>query len=83
MGYNAAQYVEIQVMFWRSKLQQAKLAACFMLISCLAYPKTLKMEVTCSYETSFDFNGLYGVISQKTELFMCTGVRTSNHMLLT
>jgi hypothetical protein len=33
----------------------ALFAPCFMLISCLAYPSTLKMEVTCSTETSVDF----------------------------
>jgi hypothetical protein len=31
------------------------LAACFMLVSCLAYFSTLKMEATCSSETSADF----------------------------
>jgi hypothetical protein len=29
----------------------------------------MKMEVTCSSETSVDLNGLYGNISQKIELF--------------
>jgi hypothetical protein len=33
----------------------ALLAMCFMLVSCLAYPLTPKMEVTCSCETSIDF----------------------------
>jgi hypothetical protein len=28
---------------------------CFMLVSCLAYSSTLNMEVTCSSETSVDF----------------------------
>jgi hypothetical protein len=51
------------------------LAACFMLVSCLAYSPTLKMEATCSSETSLNFNKLYGIISQKTELFIisCCG----------
>jgi hypothetical protein len=31
------------------------LATCFMLISCLAYFSTLKMEITSSSETSVDF----------------------------
>jgi hypothetical protein len=30
-------------------------AACFMLVSCLAYSMTLKMEATCSSETLVDF----------------------------
>jgi hypothetical protein len=38
-----------------------------MLVSCLAYSSTLKMDVTSSSETSA-FNGLHGVISQKIEL---------------
>jgi hypothetical protein len=35
--------------------EYAKLAACFMLVSCLAYSSTLKMEVICSSETLVDF----------------------------
>jgi hypothetical protein len=31
------------------------LATCFMLVSCMAYSLNLKMEVTCSSETSVDF----------------------------
>jgi hypothetical protein len=51
----------------------------FMLVSCLAYSSTLKMEATCFSETSVDFQGLHGVIFQKIELFITTAVRTSNH----
>jgi hypothetical protein len=36
-------------------LGSALLATCFMLVSCLAYSSTLKMEVTCSSETPVDF----------------------------
>jgi hypothetical protein len=32
------------------------LPACFMLVSCLAYSSTLKMEVVCSSEMSVDFH---------------------------
>jgi hypothetical protein len=35
---------------------QDMLAACFILVSCLAYSSTLKMETTCSSETSVDFH---------------------------
>jgi hypothetical protein len=38
----------------RSK-KPAKLATCFMLVSSLAYSSALKMEATCSSETSVDF----------------------------
>jgi hypothetical protein len=34
---------------------RALLAACFILVSCMAYFFTLKMEVTCCCETSVDF----------------------------
>jgi hypothetical protein len=48
-------------------------------VSFLAYSSTLKMEVTCSSETSVStFSGLHGIISQKIELFITTAVRTSN-----
>jgi hypothetical protein len=32
-------------------------AACFALVSCLAYSSTLKMEAICSSETSVGFHG--------------------------
>jgi hypothetical protein len=35
--------------------KQALPATCFMLVSCLAYSFTLKMEVTCPSEVSVDF----------------------------
>jgi hypothetical protein len=44
----------------------ALLTACFKPVSCFAYSLTLKMEVTCSSETSVDF---HQTISQKVELF--------------
>jgi hypothetical protein len=58
------------------------LAACFMLASCLAYSSILKMEATCSSETSVDFQRLTGVISQKTELFKITTANASNPTVL-
>jgi hypothetical protein len=54
--------------------QGASRAFCFQLVSCLAYSLTLKKEATCRKT----FDGLYDVISQKTELFTVTTVRTSN-----
>jgi hypothetical protein len=45
----------------------------------LACSSTLKMEVTYPSETSLlTVNVLHGFISQKTELFITAGVRTSN-----
>jgi hypothetical protein len=58
--------------------ERVLIAACFILVSCLDYYSTLKMEAKCSSETSFHFNGLHGVTSQKIELFTTTVVRTSN-----
>jgi hypothetical protein len=34
---------------------RVRLATCFMLVSCLAYSSTSKMNTTCSSETSVDF----------------------------
>jgi hypothetical protein len=39
----------------QARNQRALFAACFTLVSCLAYTSTLKMEETCSSETSVDF----------------------------
>jgi hypothetical protein len=39
---------------------------------------TLKIDARCSSETPVGLNGIHGVISQKTELFIPTAVRTSN-----
>jgi hypothetical protein len=47
----------------------SKQRACY-LLSWLAYSSTLKMEVTCSSKLRLTFNGLYGGISQKIELFI-------------
>jgi hypothetical protein len=41
-------------------------ATCFILVSYFAYSSSLKMEATCSYESSSDFQ--HGVISQKISL---------------
>jgi hypothetical protein len=38
----------------------------------------LKVKATCSPETSLTFNGLHGVMSQKTHLFIITAVKASN-----
>jgi hypothetical protein len=39
-----------------NKQHQSLLANCFMLVSCMAYSSTLKMETRCSSETSSDFH---------------------------
>jgi hypothetical protein len=39
------------------------------MVSCTAHSSTVKMEVKYSSETSVDFSGLYGVVSQRMELF--------------
>jgi hypothetical protein len=38
----------------------------------LAYSSILKLETACSSETSANFNGLHGVISQRIEFFKTT-----------
>jgi hypothetical protein len=75
MVYNAVYSVESQPTFRRNT---SLLATCFTLVSCLDYSATLNMEATCSSETSVDFHGLHGVISQKMELFITTAMKTSD-----
>jgi hypothetical protein len=48
-----------------------------MLVSCLAYSSTLKMEATCSYETLVDFQWTTWHYIPEA-LFITTAVRTSN-----
>jgi hypothetical protein len=50
--------------------QKETVTTYFMLVSCLAYSSTLKMEATYSSEISVAFSRVHGVISQKIELFM-------------
>jgi hypothetical protein len=45
LEYNTVQSIE----------SQALLATCLMLVSCVAYSSTLKMEVTCCFKTLADF----------------------------
>jgi hypothetical protein len=52
------------------------IAACFILVCCLAYSSTLKMERNCSSETSIYFNGMHGVTFQKIELLLFNAART-------
>jgi hypothetical protein len=57
-----------------------------MVVSSLAYSFTLKMEVTCSSETSVDFNGLLFHQKEKTYLIITlskdTGEKTSQYKLI-
>jgi hypothetical protein len=58
------------------------LAACFVLISSLAYSSTKKMEETyVPPECWLNFSELHSVTSEKTELFLTAAVRTSNPTL--
>jgi hypothetical protein len=52
--------------------QVASRASCFIPVSCLAYFSNLKMEATCSYETSFD-------LERATQLYMPEGLTLHNH----
>jgi hypothetical protein len=61
----------------------AMLAACVMLVSCLAYSLTLKVKQHISLKCCLTVTGLHGVISQKIELFITTAVKTSNLIPIT
>jgi hypothetical protein len=50
----------------------ALLAACFMLVSCLAYTSTLKMEVICSSETSVGFHRTTQCYNPKDRILLLT-----------
>jgi hypothetical protein len=55
--------------FWDIKAcNRALLAAWFVLVSCLAYSSTLKMEAICFSEISVDIHGLHDIISPNTEI---------------
>jgi hypothetical protein len=71
LSYQAVQSVESQPAFWRNISSPSSFTACFMLVSCLAWQHfPPKRWLT--------FNGLHGIISQMTEFFITTAVRTSN-----
>jgi hypothetical protein len=60
MGYNVTPCNPLKVSrrlgtARRLHLQGSKISQANMLVSFLAYSSTLEMEVTCSYETSVDF----------------------------
>jgi hypothetical protein len=56
----------------------SKLAACFMLLSCLAYSSTLKMKVTCSSEMSVDFQWTTQVCMSEDRTFQHAEISFSN-----
>jgi hypothetical protein len=58
--------------------EQLLLAVFMMLVSCLAYSSTPKMEAICSSKRRLTLNGLHGVVSHMIGLFVTIGVRTSN-----
>jgi hypothetical protein len=71
-------------------------AACFMLVSCLAYSSTLEMEATCSYEMLIDFQlttqcyvledttifSLYRLFLYLVALIKCTGFIVLNERMI-
>jgi hypothetical protein len=53
----------------RNQNEAALLTARFMLVYCLTYTSTLKMEALWSPKRQLTFNGLHGYISHTIELF--------------
>jgi hypothetical protein len=64
----------------RSEDEELFLAAYSISYFFLFYSSTLKTETICSSETRSTFNGSNIVISQETEFFMNTAVRTFDHV---
>jgi hypothetical protein len=64
-NYYCYYYFNCEWEWYCSKIQYTV----FMLVSCLAYNRTLKVERASSPKSRFNFNELHGVISQKIELF--------------
>jgi hypothetical protein len=62
--------------------KQARIAACFLLVSCLAYSSTLKMEAICSSEMLIGFYRTTWYYTQEDRIFIVTAVRTPNSTLL-
>jgi hypothetical protein len=64
-------------------ISKSLLAACPMLIYCLAYYSTLKIRAICTSEMTVYFHGnkQHYPITQKIELFIVTAVRTSNQLV--
>jgi hypothetical protein len=62
----------------------AVLATCFVLVSCLLYSFTQKIESTCSPKCQFTFHRLYGSLSWKIELFIqqCEKLRSIKYVLV-
>jgi hypothetical protein len=67
-------YFFLLVPIYTKHINVSLLATCFTSVSCLACSSVLKMEATCR----LTFNRLHGIISQKTEFFITTSVRTCN-----
>jgi hypothetical protein len=60
----------------RQKRNQSENRWQSLLVSCLNYTSSLKMEVIYSSKLPLTLNGLHRVISQKAEVFITTAVRT-------
>jgi hypothetical protein len=58
LGHNIMESGESQLMFWRNMLPPSSLnrATCIILVSCLAYSSTLKLEAICASETLVDLH---------------------------
>jgi hypothetical protein len=69
-----SQWTVVRILYIKTDL----LDTCFMLVSCLAYSSTLKMEATCSSETSVDFQRTTVRCIPEDKLFIITTVRTSD-----
>jgi hypothetical protein len=58
LSYNKGSYEEFYLLEQKILTNTALLATYFMLVPCLVYSSTLKMEVTYSFEMSVGFHGV-------------------------
>jgi hypothetical protein len=77
------QSIESQLTLSRARNQEADsmalLAACFMLVSYLAYSSTPKIEQHVPLKCRLTLNGLHGVVMLKTELIITTGENLTSY----
>jgi hypothetical protein len=81
VGFEVLTEVVMKSYIFRRITPCSLLATCFTLVSCLAYSSTMKMEATCSSETSVDFQRTtrHYIPEDKTLLKHCYRLSLERH----